>query len=324
VTALAETHDFPIVIAVGASAGGVEALTRLVGLLPADLGAPVLVVLHVSPTGTSVLPEILDRRTKLVVRAAGDGEALHAGRIYVAPSDVHLAVEDGVVRVTREPRENGHRPAVDPLLRSVARAYGHRSVGVVLSGSRDDGARGLAILRAAGGTALVQDPGECLYAGMPTSALNAVPDAEVLGVEALAARLIELAQRPPEPGRLGATTLVAERTATRFTCPDCGGVLFEEHSLGAEAYSCSVGHSYSPESLSEEQARHLESALWAAVRSLEDRAVLLRRLRDRARRRGHTGAGAAFERQADDATDRANTIRAVIAEPIRHHQPDAA
>jgi two-component system chemotaxis response regulator CheB len=316
-------QDFPAVIGVGASAGGVEALTRLVSLLPGDLPAPLLVVLHVAPTGTSVLPSILARRTVLTVGSPLGPELLRPGHIYVAPSDAHLDVVDGTVRLTREPRENGHRPSVDPLLRSIARAYGPRAVGIVLSGNRDDGARGLAVLHSLGGTAIVQDPAECLYSGMPTNAALAVPDAEILGLDAIAARLTDLARRPPGPDPEPEPDLMSERIATRFTCPDCGGVIFEERHGGAESYACSVGHAYSPESLSDEQARHLESALWAAVRSLEDRAVLLRRLAERAREREHRNAAAQFERQAEDMVGRSATIRAVIAEPPAE-QTDAA
>jgi two-component system, chemotaxis family, protein-glutamate methylesterase/glutaminase len=314
------THRFPAVIAIGASAGGVEALSALVSALPKDLAAPILVVLHVSAAGRSFLPDILDRRTELIARHAQDGEPLHAGRVYVAPPDDHLVVRDGTVFLTREPRENGHRPAVDPMFRSVAAAYGRRAIGVVLSGTRDDGSRGLASIKAAGGTALVQDPAECMYDGMPESAIRATQVDAVLGVAGIADRLVAMSARQPDPPLHVVSSVshhqdVNERRATRFTCPDCGGVLFEEGQNGAETYECSVGHAYSPDSLQEEQARHLESALWAAVRSLEDRAVLLRRLADRAAQRGNDRSRSSFEGQALDAVDRAELIRTVVTRP---------
>jgi two-component system chemotaxis response regulator CheB len=132
-------HEFPAVIGVGASAGGVEALIGLVRELPGDLAAPVLVVLHIAPSGTSFLPGILDRNTPLTVSAPRTGDALRAGHVHVAPPDQHLRVRDGTVTLDREPRINGHRPAVDPLLQSLAESYGPRAVGVVLSGARADG-----------------------------------------------------------------------------------------------------------------------------------------------------------------------------------------
>ncbi|MEA2169266.1 MAG: two-component system, chemotaxis family, protein-glutamate methylesterase/glutaminase [Solirubrobacteraceae bacterium] len=185
--------EFPIVVGVGASAGGVEALMTLVGHLPAGLGVPVLVVLHVSPTSKSVLGGILDRRTRLTVTTATDGAALEADHIYVAPADRHLTVADGRVRLDSGPRVSGHRPAVDPLLRSIARAYGPRGVGVILSGARDDGARGLGAIKAAGGCAFVQDPDEAMYRSMPESALAAVEVDDCLALEPLAERLAALA-----------------------------------------------------------------------------------------------------------------------------------
>ncbi len=144
-----------------------------------------------------MLPSILARRTEMEVAEVADRMPMQAGCIYVAPPDQHLVLEGGVVHLTREPRENGHRPAIDPTFRSVAGAYGARSVGVVLSGTRDDGSRGLATIVAKGGRALVQDPERCLYDGMPRSALLAVSDAEVLAVPEIGHRLSELARREP-------------------------------------------------------------------------------------------------------------------------------
>ncbi|BCJ56388.1 hypothetical protein Asp14428_78630 [Actinoplanes sp. NBRC 14428] len=165
------TAEHRDVVAVGASAGGVEALRALVAGLPDGYPGAVLVVLHVPRDSPSALPAILTRSGPLPAATAVDGEELRHGRIYVAPNDHHLLALEGRIRLTRGPAENGHRPAVDPLFRSVARSYAERAVGVVLSGSRDDGAAGLTSIAARGGTTVVQDPADALYPWMPRAAI---------------------------------------------------------------------------------------------------------------------------------------------------------
>ena len=164
-----------------------------------------------------------------------------------------------------------------------------------------------------------QDPAEALYPAMPASAAAAVDVDAALGVEALAAALDEAARVMPPRGGGDVPAFErhpeTERGATRLTCPDCGGVLFEEEGGGGTRFACSVGHVFAPESLDIEQARQLESALWAAVRSLEDRADLLERLGRRATHRANQPAAAAHRAEAEDCLRRADQIRRIIAEP---------
>src|SRR5215207_2026811 len=174
------------IVVVGASAGGVEALRAFVSALPRDLPAAVLVVLHLPRSSASALHKILSRSGPLPAGQAADGEAVRPGCVYVAPPDHHLLLRDGSVALTRGPQENGHRPAIDPLFRSAARHYGPRAVGVILSGTLDDGASGLAAIARRGGTAAVQDPAEALYPGMPVAALEQVPTAFVARAAELA------------------------------------------------------------------------------------------------------------------------------------------
>ncbi len=167
-------------VVMGASAGGVVTLQRIVAGLPPDLPAAVCIVLHLAPSSPSALARILDLAGPLPCRPAADGDALRPGEILVAPPDRHLVIEDEHVRLTTEPQEHGHRPSVDVMFRSAAGAYGEHVLGVVLSGAQDDGTAGLASIKAAGGRTVVQDPSEALYSGMPSSALaNVAVDAVV-------------------------------------------------------------------------------------------------------------------------------------------------
>jgi two-component system, chemotaxis family, protein-glutamate methylesterase/glutaminase len=184
-------------IGVGASAGGLDALVLLVRGLPADLAAPVLIVLHLAPDGRSVLAQILDRQTDLDVVPGEDGAPLQAGVIVVARPDRHLLVRDGRVRLDSGPKVNGSRPAVDPLLSTLAAEFGAGSVAVILSGALGDGASGARAVVAAGGAVLVQDPADAMVSSMPESALAAVgPAAQILPADELGLALGRLAREP--------------------------------------------------------------------------------------------------------------------------------
>ena len=180
------------IIVLGASAGGVDVLSKLVAGLPVGFPAAVFVALHVSAHGRSMMPEILSRAGALPAFHPEDGEEIREGRLYVAPPDKHLLIKQGRVRVVRGPRENGHRPAIDPLFRTAARAYGPRVIGVVLSGMLDDGTAGLRVIKAQGGLAVVQDPAEAVYNSMPRSAIEHAPVDFVAPVTELAALLVSL------------------------------------------------------------------------------------------------------------------------------------
>jgi hypothetical protein len=184
------------IVVVGASAGGVEALIGLVGGLPSDLPAALFVVLHIPSTGTGMLPEILRRKGPLPADHARDGEPIEPSRICVAPPNHHLLIRDGRVRLSVGPRENRQRPALDPLFRTAARAHGRRVVGIVLSGSLDDGTAGLGAVKARGGVAIVQDPAEALFDSMPRSALASIEFDAILPVARIGAELARLAREP--------------------------------------------------------------------------------------------------------------------------------
>jgi two-component system, chemotaxis family, protein-glutamate methylesterase/glutaminase len=189
------------IVVIGASAGGVDALARLVAGLPAGYGVPVFIVLHVPPT-TSYLPEILSRAGPLPAVHASDGDPVSPGRIVIAPPDRHLLLGHGVVQVSNGPREHGHRPSIDVLFRSAAEAYGPGVAAVVLSGSLDDGANGVVAVHGHGGLVIVQDPEEAVYPAMPTNAIGATPPDGILSISAIAELLASLDGAPePDPAR---------------------------------------------------------------------------------------------------------------------------
>ena len=317
------------IVVVGASAGGVEALADLAASLPGDLPAAVFVILHLPATGTSALPEILGRHSPLPAGHVRDGEPIQPGQIYVAPPDHHVLLRTGHVHLSRGPRENGHRPAVDPLFRSAAREYATRVVGVVLSGALDDGTGGLLAIKSRGGIAVVQDPADALYPGMPSNALKHVEVDHVLPAAAmgeLLARLIaSSAEAPADPAPTGMRVEVEMEgfsmeafegdhpgRPSGFSCPDCHGVLWQIRDGGLERFRCRVGHAWSPESLLTQQSEALEAALWVALRSLEERAALARRLAEPARNRGHSITATRFEEQAAEAQQAARLVRDLL------------
>jgi two-component system, chemotaxis family, protein-glutamate methylesterase/glutaminase len=138
-------------IAIGGSTGAVKDLKRILAALPADLPAPVFVVVHVGAQGRNLLAKTFEGCGPLPVTTAEDGETIEAGHVYIAPSDRHLLVMDGAIRLGRGPRENMARPAVDALFRSVALSYGSRAVGLIITGHLNDGASGLAAIGQRGG-----------------------------------------------------------------------------------------------------------------------------------------------------------------------------
>jgi two-component system chemotaxis response regulator CheB len=295
----------------------VETLRAIVGRLPADLPAAICIVLHLAPDSPSALAAILQRAGRLPCSTAKDGDQLLPGHILVAPPNHHLVIEDRRVRLTVGPRENNHRPAVDTLFRSAAEQRGAAVIGVVLSGNRDDGTAGLSVIKACGGVAVVQDPDSALYPGMPASAIAHVAVDAVVAVERIASTIVAMVSGdapPPPPARDDPGRGPERSPDPRIqVCPECGGVLTEHEEAGTVLWSCRVGHRYSVETLVDAQASDVEAALWTAVRALEDRALLLRRLSEQQSRRHQPRSAGRFRGRAEDAEAQAQLIRNTIA-----------
>src|SRR5262245_56542008 len=240
------------IVVIAASAGGVEALSALLRELPAGLRAAVLIVLHTPSDSPGLAGAVLARSSVLPARLAQDGERLAFGRVLVAPPDHHLLVDGHRLRVIRGPRENGVRPAADPLFRSAARSHGSRVVGVVLSGTQDDGTAGLLEIKRLGGLSIVQDPAEAMFPGMPLSALEGDDVDHVLPVAQIAKLIAELASAPArrsstqagegEGGGSGMEDPMGAETSepVALTCPECGGALAEESDGALGRYRCHV------------------------------------------------------------------------------------
>jgi len=323
-------HDL---VVIGASAGGVEALRQLVSCLPRDFGASVVAVLHLPAGGTSVLPSILDRAGPLVARPAEDGAALEPGMIYVAVPDCHVQIDDGRLSVAGGPRENGHRPAIDPLFRTAAHSHRERTIGVILSGALDDGTLGLRTIKSNGGMTIVQDPESALHPGMPRSAIRAVAPDRVLEPEQIAAALAEFVNGAGEKRHNGETMETqSEREQIRaqaspdqpgeetgMTCPECGGAINEVTDGQVVTYRCRVGHQYGSDTFVIEQSKTAENSLWAALRLLEERAVLMRRLADRHSRQERSSTR--FTRKADELEAHAGELTQLLREITGASQP---
>jgi two-component system chemotaxis response regulator CheB len=321
------------IVVVGGSAGSIEAVAELVRGLPQGFAGSMFVVVHFPSSVTSTLPRILSRAGPLPASHAVDGERIEPGRIYVARPDWHLLLNDGHVSLTRGPKENGHRPALDPLFRTAAHSYGSRVVGVVLSGNLNDGTAGLLTIKQRGGMAIVQSLDTALYPGMPRSAIEHVAVDHVLSPPEIARLITDLAReavpslevipmseelslaQPDEVARADRQTQPG--VPSTMACPECHGVLWEVKDEELVRFRCRVGHAYSDEALLVHQAEQLEAALWTALRALEEHSALAKRLASRASQRGHIHSASVFTEQFMDAEQHATVIRDVLQEGIR-------
>jgi two-component system chemotaxis response regulator CheB len=319
-------HD---IVVIGCSAGGVEALPMLLAKFPRSTPAAFFVVMHVSAATESYLPRIISRHAKLPCAHAIDGDTVEHGKIYVAPPDRHLVFDNQTLVLGHGPKENRHRPAVDPLFRSAAQHFGSRVIGVILTGSLDDGTAGLQAVKRCGGLAVVQHPEDALASGMPTSAVQYVSVDYVVPLDKMGGLLKKLilksAGDPAEPGcHEEASTVNQGRTMSQqemegkfgapsaLICPECQGPIWETAEGNHTQFRCLVGHMFSPESFVAEEGAAVERALWVAVKTLQERADLLRKMADKAGRMGQTMSAASFRDKATDSQGHANVIRDIL------------
>jgi two-component system chemotaxis response regulator CheB len=306
-----KTHD---IVVIGASAGGVDAIRRLLGGLPRDLAAALFVVIHMDPSHESHLGELFSRPGGLPARTAQNGDVIRPGQILVAPRDRHLLVRSDRVEVVHGPRENGHRPAVNALFRTASAAYGPRVIGVVLTGNLDCGTAGLLSVKSRGGLAVVQEPTEAAAPSMPSSAIAHVPVDHVARLAEMPSLLRRLVESKAGPWPSEVRREVREMEGAKLgadaevVCPNCHGKLTVSDVDGYKTFRCHVGHAFSLQGLAAAQADEVESALWAAVRALEEAAALSRRV-------ANAMSGAMRERLLEKEhtqSEQADVVRALV------------
>lgn len=280
-------------VVIGASAGGMAALKRLVAQLPRDFPAPVFIVNHMgADTSGDVLVKVLNESGSLACVHAQDDQAFENGKIYVAPSDQHMLIVEGKILVTKGARENRSRPAIDPLFRSAAVAYGNRVIGIILTGYLDDGTSGMMAIKRCGGVCIAQDPADAEFPDMPQSVIANVGADYCLPVAQMGALLADLVSRDlpknnPTPDDVVIEARIAQRVLSDlpsvdalgdlvpYNCPDCGGVLWQMTEGKLLRYRCHTGHAFTAAALLAQQTAKIEETLWVALRMFEERQNLL-------------------------------------------------
>jgi two-component system chemotaxis response regulator CheB len=316
-------------VAIGTSAGGVQALMLLARRFPPDFPAAILVTLHLPSDARSSLDELLSRAGPLPAVFAAEGDALKKAHIYIAPPKRHLLVDGDHLSLGLGPRENNARPAIDPMLRSTAACCGPRTIGVVLTGTLGDGASGLWAVGQCGGITVVQDPSDAAFSEMPLTAMSRSPPDHLVKLANLPALLETLVHQPvgqpvPVPDRIRIEVQIArdgggsmqkmDQIGRRsvLTCPECNGVMWEIDENGDHHYRCHVGHAYSAEMMSLAVNDNLRRALGSALRALDERIALTEKLRRQASERGHNQSTATWTERKQEYESEAEVIRQAI------------
>lgn len=322
---------------VGASAGGLDPLRRIVGGLPADFASAVCVVLHTSPQSPGYVPEILAGASELRTRHPRPGEAIEPGSVYVAPPNHHLVIDkERRLRLGTGPKENGFRPAIDPLFKSAALAFDGSAAGIILSGGLDDGVAGLVAIKASGGAAIVQDPDEAVVPSMPLAALAAMRPDFCLRAQEMARIMTGLAAKHVPAARMqeangtdleqevGYSTgedthlpdLRRQGSPSLLTCPECHGALVSVRNAFPPRFRCHTGHGFTAASLLNALRQQSEHSLWIGIRTLEEYAELLEHFIDRHVADFGEASVLALKKQAARARERSTVLRTIAKDGV--------
>jgi two-component system, chemotaxis family, protein-glutamate methylesterase/glutaminase len=317
------------IIVIGGSSGATAPLKAILGALPADLPAAVLVVLHIPARSLGLLTTVTAAAAHMPVHAAREGMAIAPGNIYLGVPDHHLIVGHAGIRLGRGPRENMARPSIDPLFRSAAATYGPRVIGLVLSGLLNDGAAGLEAIKRCGGVAIVQDPADAIADEMPRNAMSAVTVDLAVPSARLGDILSELVREPAGPRlpvppeirlevdiaageRIDSTVLARIADPAPVTCPHCAGVLSTIRDAKPLRFRCQVGHAYTAEAVAQQQENTVDEALRVAMRIVEERAELVTRMAQDGRASGRPAVAELYEERAAEYRGYAETIRRAV------------
>jgi two-component system, chemotaxis family, protein-glutamate methylesterase/glutaminase len=319
---------FQRIIVIGASAGGFEALKILMAGLPRDFHSPIFIVWHMSPDVPGILPQVLNKVNTIAAANAYNNEVIQPNRVYVAPPDHHLLIDEGKVLVTHGPKENRFRPAVDPLFRSAAYTYGSRVIGVILSGALDDGTAGLWTVKHYGGTAIVQDPMDAEVPSMPESAMREVEIDHCVQISQLPELLVRLSTEPvtnnvvvmKDEQTKKEIQIAAEESGMKkgimkfgelspYTCPECHGVLSILHNDNIVRYRCHTGHAYSADALMASITEKIEDSLYSAIRGMDENIILLNHLGDHSAEANQPKLAALYFQKAKEVQERSEPVR---------------
>lgn len=322
------------IIVIGASAGGFEVLKEIVSDFPADFDAAVFIVWHMSPDVRGILPHALSRVGKLPAANARDHESIKNGRIYVAPPDHHMILEKDTIRISRGPKENRFRPAIDPLFRSAAFSHKNRVIGVILSGALDDGTAGLWAIKQRGGIAVVQEPGEAEVPQMPESAIAAVHVDYILPAADIGSKLIQLTEEEVKEinfdnmeandkikneikaslSEAASDYMFLGGKLTPYTCPECHGVLSSIKEGGRLRFRCHTGHAFSADSLLAAISESIEESFWSTIRNVQESVFLLNHMGDHFAEVNEPRIAANFFKKAQEARKNCDMIRKIVFE----------
>jgi two-component system chemotaxis response regulator CheB len=321
-------RDF--IITIGASAGGVNAIRELLSQLPPEINASLFVVLHLSKTSLGdILVSRFQKKTAMPCKLGEDKEAIKRGTVYIAPPNAHLLVKDGEVLIGRGPAENRFRPSIDVLFRSAAASHNEKVIGVILTGYLNDGTVGMSAIKLSGGHCIVQDPNEAEYPDMPLSVLESMEVDEVVPLKNMGAAILKIIQYAKEEGITAPPNVLAESKLseksvisiekvgelgkkTLFSCPDCGGGLWEIENGKLVHYRCHVGHSYSESDLLLKQIESIEKTLWISLRMLEERKLLLVKLAREHNNKGLEKMSENYITQAEDISHNIDELKALL------------